>query len=237
MPRRKNVGLEVLVVLGLAGLFFGFLALEREWSAPLRPVTEINLAPSALPVYAFYSLARGLLAYFLSLIFTLVYGYWAAKDLRAEKILLPLLDILQSIPVLGFMPGLVLGLVAMFPRSNIGLELAAVIMIFTGQAWNMTFSYYHSLKSVPRDLDEVADVYRFNPWRRLRKVELPYAAIGLVWNSMMSMAGGWFFLMVSESFVLGDRDFRLPGLGSYMSAAVAKGTRPRWSGPWPPWRS
>jgi len=225
MPRRKNVGLDILAVAGLAGLFFGFLALERQWSAPLRPVTEINLAPSALPVYAFYSLARGLLAYSLSLLFTLVYGYWAAKDLRAEKLLLPLLDILQSIPVLGFMPGLVLGLVALFPRSNIGLELAAVLMIFTGQAWNMTFSYYHSLKSVPRDLDEVADVYRFNPWRRLCKVELPYAAIGLVWNSMMSMAGGWFFLMVSESFVLGDRDFRLPGLGSYMSSAVAKGDK------------
>jgi NitT/TauT family transport system permease protein len=221
-PRRKHVGLDLLAIAGLAGLFFGLLMLEQQWTAPLRPVTEINLSPSALPKYAFYSLARGLLAYILSLIFTLVYGYWAAKDLRAEKLLLPLLDILQSIPVLGFMPGLVLGLVALFPASNIGLELAAVLMIFTGQAWNMTFSFYHSLKSVPRDLAEVSDVYRFNPWRRLRKVELPYAAIGLVWNSMMSMAGGWFFLMVSESFVLGDRDFRLPGLGSYMTEAVAK---------------
>ncbi len=134
-----------------------------------------------------------------------------------------MLDILQSIPVLGFMPGLILALVALFPHSNIGLELAAVIMIFTGQAWNMTFSYYHSLRSVPLDMREVATVYRFTWWQRLRELELPYATIGLVWNSMMSMAGGWFFLMISESFRLGDQDFRLPGLGSYMTVAVKAG--------------
>jgi len=223
LPRRRNVLFDLLVVAGLAGLVLGFLTMERQMLSPLRTVTEIDLSPWSLPRYTLYSLARGLLAYGCSLTFTLVYGYWAAKDTRAEKILLPLLDILQSIPVLGFMPGLVLGLVAIFPRSNLGLELAAILMIFTGQAWNMTFSFYHSLKSVPHDLGEVGAVYRFNPWHRLRDIELPFAAIGLVWNSMMSMAGGWFFLMVSESFVLGDRDFRLPGLGSYMTEAVAKG--------------
>jgi NitT/TauT family transport system permease protein len=141
----------------------------------------------------------------------------------AERILIPALDVLQSIPVLGFMPGLVIGLVSAFPGSNVGLELASIVMIFTGQAWNMTFSFYHSLKSVPRDLDEAATLNRFGSWQRLLKLELPFAAIGLVWNSMMSMAGGWFFLMVSEAFVLGEHDFRLPGLGSYMSVAVAKG--------------
>lgn len=224
-PRRTHLWFDLLAVAALAGLFFGFFAVERQWVAPLRPVTEVDLSPSALPLYTFYSLARGILAYLLSLAFTLVYGYWAARDTRAERLLIPLLDILQSIPVLGFMPGLVLGLVAIFPHSNIGLELAAVLMIFTGQAWNMTFSFYHSLKSVPRDLNEVGHVYRFGSWRRLRMIELPYAAIGLVWNSMMSMAGGWFFLMVSESFVLGSRDFRLPGLGSYMTAAVAQGDK------------
>jgi len=170
-----------------------------------------------------FSLIRGLLAYVLSLGFTLVYGYWAAKDRVAGRLLLPLLDILQSIPVLGFMPGLILALVALFPHSNVGLELAAVIMIFTGQAWNMTFSLVHSLRSVPSDLREAATVYRFNWWQRLRKVELPFASIGLVWNSMMSMAGGWFFLMINESFQLGQRDFRLPGIGSYMSVAVEQG--------------
>jgi len=162
----------------------------------------------------------------ISLLFTLVYAFWAAKDKRAEKLLIPLLDILQSIPVLGFMPGVVLALVALFPGSNLGLELAAVIMIFTGQAWNMTFSLYHSLKSVPLDLQEAGTVYGFSWWQRFKWIELPFGTTGLVWNSMMSMAGGWFFLMIVEAFKLGSQDFRLPGLGSYMSVAVDKGNTP-----------
>src|SRR5262249_48106842 len=137
--------------------------------------------------------------------------------------LVPLLDVLQSIPVLSFLPGVVLALVALFPGSNAGLELACVLLIFTGQVWNMTFSYYHSLKSVPQDLREVAEVYRFSPSQRWKWLELPFAATGLVWNSMMSLAGGWFFLMITESFRLGERDFRLPGLGSYMSVAAEQG--------------
>ena len=219
--RKRSIGwVDFLIIIALAGLLFGLIDLGREWTGVHRPSVEIDLSPWALPGYTFFSLSRGLLAYVLSLAFTLVYGYWAAKDRVAERVLIPLLDILQSIPVLGFMPGLVLALVALFPHSNIGLELAAVIMIFTGQAWNMTFSFYHSLQSVPLDMREVATVYRFSWWQRLRGVELPFATIGLVWNSMMSMAGGWFFLMISESFRLGDQDFRLPGLGSYMSVAV-----------------
>ncbi|MBU8893994.1 ABC transporter permease [Corallococcus sp. H22C18031201] len=214
---------DLLIVAGLVGALYGLTRTVQEWTGALRPTVDIDLSPTALPRYAFFSLCRGLIAYVFSLGFTLAYGYWAAKDARAERVLLPLLDILQSIPVLGFMPGLVLALVAAFPRSNVGLELAAVVMIFTGQAWNMTFSYYHSLRSVPQEQREAATVYRFNGWQRLRWVELPFATIGLVWNSMMSMAGGWFFLMINEAFVLGDRDFRLPGLGSYMSVAVARG--------------
>jgi NitT/TauT family transport system permease protein len=214
---------DLALVAGLGGIIYGLILLAQEWTGVLRPTVEIDLSPAALPGYALLSLSRGLAAYLLSLAFTLAYGYWAAHDRVAERVLIPALDILQSIPVLGFMPGLVLGLVAAFPRSNVGLELASVIMIFTGQAWNMTFSFYHSLRSIPRDMDEVATLNRFNRWQRLRKLELPFSAIGLVWNSMMSMAGGWFFLMVSEAFVLGDKDFRLPGLGSYMSVAVAKG--------------
>ena len=137
--------------------------------------------------------------------------------------LIPLLDILQSVPVLAFMPGLLLALSAAFPHSNIGLELAAILMIVTGQAWNMTFSFYHSLRSLPADQREAATVYRFNWWQRLKWVELPFATMGLVWNSMMSMAGGWFFLMINEAYRLGDKDFRLPGVGSYMSVAVEHG--------------
>jgi NitT/TauT family transport system permease protein len=215
--------IDVALAVGVGGGIYGLIRLAQEWTGALRPTVEIDLSLGALPGYALLSLSRGLAAYALSLSFTLTYGYWAARDRVAERVLIPALDILQSIPVLGFMPGLVLGLVAAFPGSNVGLELASVIMIFTGQAWNMTFSFYHSLKSLPRDLTEVATLNRFDWWQRFRWVELPFSAIGLVWNSMMSMAGGWFFLMVSEAFVLGDEDFRLPGLGSYMSVAVAAG--------------
>jgi NitT/TauT family transport system permease protein len=221
--RLRAIDLALLVALG--GAAFGIVRMAQRWTGTYHPAVEIDLSFSALPRYTLLSLSRGLAAYALSLLFTLCYGYWAAKDRRAERVLIPLLDILQSIPVLGFMPSVVLALVAAFPTSNVGLEVAAVIMIFTGQAWNMTFSYYHALRSIPPDLAEVGTLYRFGAWRRLRWVELPYAANGLVWNSMMSMAGGWFFLMVSEAFVLGDHDFRLPGLGSYMSVAAARGDR------------
>src|ERR1051325_3837573 len=146
-----------------------------------------------------------------------------ARVAGAERLMLPVLDILQSIPVLGFLPGLVLGLVHLFPRRNLGLEMASVLMIFTGQVWNMTFSFYSSLKSVPPDLVAVVRLARMSWWERFFQLELSFAATGLVWNSMMSMAGGWFFLTVSEAFVLGDHDFRLPGLGSYMSLAIERG--------------
>lgn len=214
---------DVALLLGLIGLIFGMLKVAGEWTGVHRASVEIDLSPWALPKYTFFSLCRGLLAYVLSLIFTFAYGYWAAKDHIAEKVLIPLLDILQSIPVLGFLPGLVLALVAIFPNSNIGLELAAVIMIFTGQVWNMTFSFYQSLRSIPQYLQEAAAVYRFNWWQKAVKLEIPFSGIGLIWNSMMSMAGGWFFLTVTEAFQLGDKDFRLPGLGSYMSVANDKG--------------
>jgi NitT/TauT family transport system permease protein len=221
-PRRFR-WVDALIVLGLAGLILGVIDLSHEWQAELRPI-DIDLDdPWVLPQYTFFSLTRGLIAYVLSLAFTLVYGYWAAKDARAERVLVPLLDILQSIPVLSFLPGLVLVFVSFFPTSNTGLELAAILMIFTGQAWNMTFSFYHSLRSVPQDLREVSQVYRMSAWQRLRWVELPFATMGLVWNSMMSMAGGWFFLMINEAFRLGEKDFRLPGVGSYMSVAAEQG--------------
>lgn len=224
LDRTRRIRLiDVALLVAVAGFALGLVGLEKRWTGQFRSSVEIDLSLSALPRYALLSLSRGLAAYGLSLLFTLVYGYWAAKDRLAEKVLIPLLDILQSIPVLGFMPGVVLALVSLFPRSNVGLELAAVLMIFTGQAWNMTFAYYHSLRSVPRDLQEVGTLYRFGAWKRLWRIELPFATNGLVWNSMMSMAGGWFFLMVSEATRLGDLDFRLPGLGSYMSVAADRG--------------
>ena len=208
----------VLVALICAGV-----TVAREWSGPLQPVAVIHTEARYLPLYALFSLTRGVCAYGVSFLFTMVYGYAMARVAGAERVMLPVLDILQSIPVLGFLPGFVLGMVHLFPHRNLGLEIASVLMIFTGQAWNMTFSFYSSLKSVPPDLVAVARLAKLSWWGRFFRLDLSFAATGLVWNSMMSMAGGWFFLTVSESFVLGEHDFRLPGLGSYVSLAIERG--------------
>src|ERR1700685_1069395 len=192
---------------------------------------EIHLEPSALPRYAMFSVLRIAAAYVVSLAFTLVYGYVAAYNTRAEKFMVPLLDTLQSIPVLSFLPGVMVAMVALFPTRQLGVELGSILLIFTGQVWNMTFSFYSSLKSIPREMREVAEIYRWSWWQRFTQMELPYSIIGLVWNSMMSVAGGWFFLMACEMFTLGDRDLRLPGLGSYLqTAANAGNTRAIWWG-------
>jgi NitT/TauT family transport system permease protein len=219
IPRRVTwLDLAVLLFLGLCA--YGITRLAGEWRAPLREAVVIDLRYRALPLYTFFSLCRGLAAFVMSFFFTLVYGYVAARVKLADRVLLPLLDILQSIPVLGFMPGVVLAMAALFPHSNVGLELSAILMIFTGQVWNMTFSFYHSLRAIPSELLEAASIYRFGWWRRFTRIELPYSTVGLVWNGMMSMAGGWFFLTINEAFRLGDRDFRLPGVGAYMSVAI-----------------
>ncbi len=208
-----------------AGLsvFYAVLVLARTWFGPFNPHVEISRSPSHLPLYAAYSLLRIGIAYVLSLAFTLVYGYVAAYNPRAERIMIPLLDILQSIPVLSFLPGVMLAMVALFPHRQIGVEMGAILLIFTGQVWNMAFSFYSSLKSIPREMREAAKIYRLGWYQRFTQMELPYAAIGLVWNSMMSVAGGWFMLMVCEMFVLGSKDFRLPGLGSYLQTAANSG--------------
>ena len=214
---------ELAIFAAALALFYAVLALGRTWLGPFTPAAEISRSPRALPGYAAYSLGRIVIAYALSLAFALGYGYAAARSARAERLLLPLLDILQSIPVLSFLPGVMLAMVALFPRRQLGLELGAILLIFTGQAWNIAFSFYSSLKAIPRELEEAARIYRFSRWQRFTELELPYAAIGLVWNSMMSVAGGWFFLMACEMFVLGRRDFRLPGLGSYLQTAASAG--------------
>ena len=219
IPRRAG-WIDVLVFGLLILLLYGLYTVETQWRAPVNTSFEIDLSIGALPRYTFFSLCRGVAAFGLSFFFTLVYGYVAARVRGADRVMLPVLDILQSIPVLGFMPGVVLALAALFPNTNVGLELAAVLMIFTGQVWNMTFSFYHSLRAIPSDLMEASAIYRFNWWRRFKRVELPFSTVGLVWNGMMSMAGGWFFLTINEAFRLGDKDFRLPGVGAYMSVAI-----------------
>ncbi|WP_243316654.1 ABC transporter permease [Geothrix paludis] len=222
-PFRRRRWVDLLLVAAAFGMLYGLILLGHEWTALQRPQIQVDLSPLALPKYTFFSMMRGLAAYALSFVFTLIYAYWAAKDARAERLLIPLLDILQSIPVLTFLMPLLLVMVALFPHSNVGLEITAILTIFTGQVWNMTFSLYHSLKSVPSEFHEAGTVYRFNWWQRFKWIELPFATTGLAWNSMMSMAGGWFFLMINESLTVGDKDFRLPGLGSYMSVAVEQG--------------
>ena len=212
----------IMFAAGIA-LFYGVVTVGRGWLGPFTPSVEISRSLWALPAYAGYSLLRIAIAYFLSLMFTLVYGYVAAYNPRAERFMIPLLDVLQSIPVLSFLPGVMLAMVALFPGRQLGVELGAILLIFTGQVWNMAFSFYASLKSIPKEMREAATIYRFSWWQRFTQMELPFSAIGLVWNSMMSVAGGWFALMVCEMFVLGPRDFRLPGLGSYLQTAASAG--------------
>ncbi len=219
--RRSALWLDGLVLLSLIALVFGVAQVAAEWRHPLVATTNINLSPRALPRYAFFSFVRGWIAYFFSLLFTVVVASWAFYDAGARRYIIPALDILQSVPVLAFLPGLELALVGLFPRSNTGLELACILSIFTGQVWNMTFSYYDSLRGVPADFRMLGRFYNFNWWHRFWRVELPFGAQALLYNSMVSMAGGWFFLSVSEAFTLGDKNFQVPGIGSYFAVAVA----------------
>jgi NitT/TauT family transport system permease protein len=215
--------IDIAVFIAVFGVIIGVYSIGRSWLGPVRVEAEISQDPRSLWAYALYSLVRILVAYGISLVFALAYGYAAAKSKRAEIVLIPLLDILQSIPVLSFLPGVMLAMVALFPSRQLGVELGSIILIFTGQVWNIAFSFYSSLKTIPRDLREAAIIYRFSRWQRFMELDLPFSTIGLVWNSMMSVAGGWFFLMACEMFVLGDKDFRLPGLGSFLQTAASHG--------------
>jgi len=214
---------DLPILLAGFALFYGLLTFARYGVGPVNTQAEIRLYPGALPKYAFFSVVRIAIAYFLSLGFTLVYGYVAAYNAKAERFMVPLLDILQSIPVLSFLPPVMIAMIGLFPHSQLGAELGCIVLIVTGQVWNMTFSFYSSLKSIPREMHEAAQIYRFSWWQRLWQMELPYAAIGLIWNSIMSVAGAWFFLMACEMFTLGNRDLRLPGLGSYLQTAANAG--------------
>ncbi|HYA16812.1 MAG TPA: ABC transporter permease subunit, partial [Bryobacteraceae bacterium] len=215
---------DIPVALGGFALFYGLLSLAHYWTAPVRAQTQIDLSPWALPLYSLFSVARIAAAYLLSLAFSFAYGYLASHNAKAERLMIPLLDTLQSIPVLCFLPGVMISMVALFPTTQFGLELGSILLIFTGQVWNMAFSVYSSLKNIPREMVEAANLYRLSWWQRFTQLELPNAAIGLIWNSMMSVAGGWFALMVCEMFTLGDRDLRLPGLGSYLQSASNAGS-------------
>jgi NitT/TauT family transport system permease protein len=209
---------DAVILLGMAAILYTGTRLAFHAPAVISG-PDISLSPLALPWYALLSVGRMAVAYFLSLIFSLFYGYAAARNRTARRVLMPLLDVLQSVPILSFLPIVLLSLSAVLPQV-FAAELAAIVLIFTSQAWNMTFSFYQSLTTIPSELREAAAVFRFDPWLRFKTVELPFAAIGLLWNSMMSWSGGWFFLMAAEIFHVGPRDFRLPGLGAYLQTAA-----------------
>jgi NitT/TauT family transport system permease protein len=223
LERSWPVVLDLSVAAFCLAAFYCVVLLGRYWFSHPVPSAEISQSVSALPLYAFYPVVRIGVAYLLSLFFAVGYGYYAAYHPRVEAFMIAVLDILQSIPVLSFLPGVMLVMVSLLPTRQLGVEMGAILLIFTGQVWNMAFSFYSSIRSIPRELREASQIYGFTAWQRFWQLELPFSAIGLVWNSMVSVAGGWFFLMACEMFVLGDRDFRLPGLGSYLQTAAGNG--------------
>jgi NitT/TauT family transport system permease protein len=220
-PTQRGFGWADVVVLAVvAVLIYVGVRLAIGTPAEIRGPT-ISLEPGVLPYYAARSLGRMAAAYVLTLAFALIYGRIAAYNRRAEQVLLPLLDVLQSVPILAFLPVVLLSLSAILPQAY-AAELASIVLIFTSQAWNMVFVWYQSLTTIPAELNEASMVFRFSTWLRFKTLELPFAAIGLLWNSMMSWSGGWFFLMAAEIFTVGDRDFRLVGLGAYLHEAVSQ---------------
>jgi NitT/TauT family transport system permease protein len=220
-------GWPFLIDMAVAGcalaIFFALVSTGAYWLGKPVPVVPISHSIGALPAYAFYSIVRISIAYLLSLTFAISYGYIAAYNPRVEPWMIAVLDVLQSIPVLSFLPPVVLAMVALVPGHQMGIEMGVILLIFTGQVWNLAFSFYSSLKTIPREMIEASRIYRYSAWQRFWQLEMPYSAIGLVWNSIVSVAGGWFALIACEMFTMGDRNFQLPGLGSYLQTATASG--------------
>ncbi|MBC8731080.1 ABC transporter permease [Paraburkholderia sp. UCT2] len=219
LPNRWDFVAFPLIICLIAMASIGF----HETLAPMSTLKTqaISLDPANLPEYAMRTTLRMLAAMVASLIFTLVYGTLAAKSRRAGLVLVPILDILQSVPVLGYISFTVTFFLAMFPGRVLGAELAAIFAIFTSQAWNMTFSFYQSLRTVPRDLDEVSRGFHLTSWQRFWKLEVPFSMPGLIWNMMMSMSGGWFFVVASEAITVGNHTVTLPGIGAYLAQAIS----------------
>ena len=220
VPNRRDLVALPLVL----ALFFIVSHAGREMAVPyqLGQQLPISLSPWALPAYGLYTVLRMLAALVLSLLFTLSYAWLAAHNRYAERVLVPVLDVLQSVPILGYLSITVSGFMALFPGSLVGVQLAVIFAVFTSQAWNMTFSLYQSLKTIPRDLQEAATLYRLNAWQRFWKLELPFAMPGLLWNTMMSMSGGWFFVVASEAITVSGHVVTVPGIGSYIAQAIAR---------------
>lgn len=223
---RSHLAADALVLVGLAVVFWILIELSHGISAPFNrasAVSSVSTDPADLPYYAARSLLRMFAALAASVAFTFVYATAAARSRRAQKILLPILDVLQSVPVLAFLSVTVTIWLTLFPNSELGVECASVFAIFTSQAWNMTFAFYQSLVTQPADLDEAARLLRLTRWQRFWKLDVPDGMIPLVWNGMMSFGGGWFFLVASEVISVNNTTFALPGIGSYVAAASERG--------------
>ena len=218
LPNLFDVIVFIIIAAGFVALAYG----ARRMGGPLSglDIAPVTLDPAKLPGYALLSTLRMFAAILASLIFAVVVGTLAAKSRKAELVIIPAIDILQSVPVLGFLTFTVVFFLRLFPGSQLGAECAAIFAIFTAQAWNMTFSFYQSLRTVPSDLIEVSRHFRLSPWLRFWRLDVPFAAPGLIWNTMMSMSGGWFFVVASEAITVGDTAVRLPGIGSWLALAI-----------------
>ncbi|MGQ3055474.1 MAG: ABC transporter permease [Roseateles sp.] len=228
VEERRTFGwVDALVMLTLLGLLWSALHFGKGMLVHFDPaaVPQVDSSPGLIPYYAGRTLMRMWIAFGFSLFFAIAVGYLAAKNRAARAVILPALDVLQSVPVLGFLSATVAGFMALFPGSLLGVECAAIFAIFTGQVWNMAFGFYHSMVTVPTDMQEAASTCGLNRWQRFRTVELPASAHSLIWNSMMSFGGGWFFVAQSEAISVMNKDIKLPGLGSYMVQAISDGDR------------
>jgi NitT/TauT family transport system permease protein len=224
---RPNIWDAVALVLVIGALVLIVYGGEQT-AAPLSAldITPVSLDPANLPFYALRTTMRMLLAIVCSIVFTFIYAALAAKSRRAEMVLIPLLDILQSVPILGFLTFTVVFFMNLFPGRVFGAELACVFAIFTSQAWNMTFSMYQSIRNVPKDLEEASQSFHLSGWQRFWRLDVPFAMPGLIWNTMMSMSGGWFFVVASEAITVGNTTVTLPGIGSYVDLAIQKQNLP-----------
>ena len=216
---------DALVLLTLFGLLWSVLHFGHGMLVAFNPTAapDLDVSTSQIPYYAGRTLLRMWIAFCFSLFFAIALGYLAAKNAAARAVILPALDVLQSVPVLGFLSATVTGFMALFPGNLLGVECAAIFAIFTGQVWNMAFGFYHSMVTIPTDMQEAASTYGLTRWQRFRTVELPASAHSLIWNSMMSFGGGWFFVAQSEAISVMNKDIKLPGLGSYMASAIERG--------------
>lgn len=215
---------DIVAFVLVFSLIFVFAWSARQMTVPyhLGTVLPISLNPSYLPFYALRTVMRMMIALCLSLLFTLTIATWAAKSARAERFLIPLIDILQSVPILGFLSITVVGFIKLFPGSMLGPECAAIFAIFTSQAWNMALGFYQTVRTVPSDLQEVARMFHLSAWQRFWRIEVSYSLPGLLWNMMVSMSAGWFFVVASEAISVANQKLLLPGIGSYIATAISR---------------